>query len=523
MGAPWKEQDSSAGTAGDAYATLETPTLSSTLIACARFLRASWLGVLATSAAVLVPCFWHERIEAGDLGSHTYNAWLAQSIERGQAPGLWLANQWNNMLFDASLSRLGNLVGLRVAEKLCVSAAVLIFFWGAFAMISAMARRAPWPLTPCLAMIAYGWTFQQGFINYYISAGLAFFGAALLLRGKGLERALVLAILPLAWMAHPLGVAILLGLGIYATIAVKLPLPRQLFLLAGSSILLLAAIAYVAARYSVLWPEEGLLQTLLTYNGADQLILYGARYRIPAAMLVIFAAICIVLDARHRRAQKESWTVYFLPLQLYGLALLAGVLLPSVVTLPDYAAQLSLLTARLTSVTAVLACCLLAAVRPQKWHFPCLAATAAVFFFFLYHDTGKLNNMEEQAERYDRVLPPGQRIIATIWPFPGSRLLINHVIDRACIGQCFSYGNYEPSSGAFRVRARPENPIVLADYAATDAIQSGNYIVQPRDLPVFEIYQCDLNMINLCMRELAAGDRNGSVGVHPAGAVSGQN
>jgi hypothetical protein len=152
-GAPQAE-NASIGRAGLADATLETPPLTSALTASARFLRDSWLLVLATSAAVLVPCFWHKRIEAGDLGSHTYNAWLAQSIERGQAPGLWLANQWNNMLFDASLSRLGNVLGLRLAEKICVSAAVLVFFWGAFAMIGAMSQRAPRPLTPCLAMIA---------------------------------------------------------------------------------------------------------------------------------------------------------------------------------------------------------------------------------------------------------------------------------------------------------------------------------------------------------------------------------
>lgn len=184
------------------------------LAAGAHFLRQNFIRALAISAAMLVPCFWHSRIEAGDLASHTYDAWLAQLTERGQAPGLWLAKQWNNVLFDMSLSWLGGLVGLRLAEKLCVSAAILIFFWGAFAMIGAIARRAPWSLTPCIAMFAYGWTFQQGFLNYYISLGLAFFAVALLHRGRGLERALVLVLLALAWMAHPLGVALLLWAGL---------------------------------------------------------------------------------------------------------------------------------------------------------------------------------------------------------------------------------------------------------------------------------------------------------------------
>src|SRR5580704_3843492 len=104
-----------------------------------KFLRyARFVGV---SAAVLVPVFWHRRIEAGDLGSHLYNAWLAQLIRQGQAPGLWLARQWNNVLFDLLLSGLGSAFSLHMAEKIAVSFAVLIFFWGAFALIGAVARR----------------------------------------------------------------------------------------------------------------------------------------------------------------------------------------------------------------------------------------------------------------------------------------------------------------------------------------------------------------------------------------------
>ena len=49
------------------------------------FLRTYWLRLLLISAAILIPCFWHSRIVAGDLGSHAYNAWLAQGIE-GQLP-----------------------------------------------------------------------------------------------------------------------------------------------------------------------------------------------------------------------------------------------------------------------------------------------------------------------------------------------------------------------------------------------------------------------------------------------------
>src|SRR5882762_802603 len=52
-----------------------------------------------TSVLLLVPCFWQSRLQAGDLSSHIYNAWLAQSIESGRASGLSIAFQTTNVLF----------------------------------------------------------------------------------------------------------------------------------------------------------------------------------------------------------------------------------------------------------------------------------------------------------------------------------------------------------------------------------------------------------------------------------------
>src|ERR1700683_560084 len=77
------------------------------------FLQKNYLLVIAVSLALIVPCFWHERIEAGDLASHTYNAWLAQLISEGKAPGLSLARQWNNVLFDYCLSGVASVAGIQ--------------------------------------------------------------------------------------------------------------------------------------------------------------------------------------------------------------------------------------------------------------------------------------------------------------------------------------------------------------------------------------------------------------------------
>lgn len=57
---------------------------------------------------------------------------------------------------DLALEHLGNMLGLRAAERIVVAASVLIFFWGEFAFISAASLQAPWVLVPGVAMITYG-------------------------------------------------------------------------------------------------------------------------------------------------------------------------------------------------------------------------------------------------------------------------------------------------------------------------------------------------------------------------------
>jgi hypothetical protein len=103
------------------------------------FIQAHAWKILSISALVLVPCWWHRTIVAADLGSHLYNIWLARLIRQGQLPGLWLASRWNNVLFDHLVLFLARFFSVPVAGKIIVSFSVLIFFWGAFAFISAAA------------------------------------------------------------------------------------------------------------------------------------------------------------------------------------------------------------------------------------------------------------------------------------------------------------------------------------------------------------------------------------------------
>lgn len=473
-----------------------------------------WL-ILAVSLAVIVPCFWHRRIEAGDLGSHVYNAWLAQLIEKGQAPGLYIVRQWNNVLFDWSLLHAANVVGFAAAEKIVVSLCVLIFFWGVFAFVAAASGRPPWLLAPVLAMLAYGYSFNMGFLNYYLSIGLAAFSLALLWRGRVRERFFGVVLVPFLLFAHPIGFLWLFGTALYLVLWAKLPSWWKLAAPAAAVTLLLAVRWYLAhqTRFPVDWAHD----PIYIMNGTDQFRLYGQRYAPLAWAALLFGVLCVLVEGISRRKEASFWQSLRLPAGLYMVSVVAVALLPENLRPSITGGWIGLLASRLTTFAAIFAICLLACLKPKKWHLAGFATCALLFFAFLYHDTLVLNRMELSAERLVRQLPFGTRVIATIWAPPGSRVsFIGHLADRACIGHCFSYANYEPSSGQFRIRARPGSPVVSASDDDTEDMQAGEYEVQDEDLPVLEIFQCDdRDLTKLCIRDLASGEKNGRIGYKP--------
>jgi hypothetical protein len=483
----------------------------SALALAARYLRQHLLRFVAISAAVLTPCFWHRRIFAADLGSHLYNAWLVQLIEHGQAPGLWIAKRWNNVLFDFLLSGLGSRLAWQSVEKIAVSLCVLVFFWGIFALACAATRRPPWLLVPCIAVITYGWTFQMGFFNYYLSIGLAFWGVAIFWRGAGWERLIAAAIAPVVVLAHPLGLFWLGGAAAYVLIAGAISRRYHFLLLAAATACLFLLHHHFWRHYIV----EAQTEPLYVFTGADQLLLFSRRYLIPELALLGLVTVSIAVDLVRRRREGGLWASYAIPLQLYIATQLGVPFLPRGVHLPQYIGAVALLTERLTSVSAALLCCLLGVMRPSRWHLAASLAIAAVFFTFVYQDTTTINKMEAQVEQLVKTIPSGQRVMGTILPPPGSRVPIQHILDQACIGRCFSYGNYEPGSAMFRVRALPGNPYVLSDYMLAVSMEEGTYTVQPQDLPVYQVYQCSERGSDLCIASLDAGEENDSLGVHP--------
>jgi hypothetical protein len=479
----------------------------------------SKLRILFLSVVLVIPCAWHRRIEAGDLPSHVYNAWLAQLIEKGQAPGLYIAKQWNNILFDVLLLRTADLVGIAAAEKIIVSICVLVFFWGVFAFIRTIAERPPWFLAPCIAMLAYGYSFSMGFMNYYLSLGLTCFGLTILWRGRGIAWIAGALLAALAWLAHPIGFLWFLGTLAYAKVRPKLPGWWKLALPLSAVIAFAAVRLYAAHRPA--WMADWDRGPFYLYNGADQLGLYGKRYFFLAGAAFLFGVVCVAADFHaRRRGEGSSWKPFELPFELYVVTFCATALLPENLRPSIYGGWIGLLGSRLTTVSAILGLCFLGGLKPRRWHLAGFGVCAVVFFAFLYQDAGWLNRLEANAEKLVSDLPPGTRVIATIWAPPGSRInFIGHTVERACIGHCFNYANYEPASGEFRVRVRKGSPV--ATFSSDDAqdMAWGEYEVDETDIPMKQVYQCDASdLAKLCIRELKAGEANGRVGYKPASA-----
>ena len=465
---------------------LESSPREFAILTAGRFLAEHGVASAFISLLLLIPCFWHSRIQAGDLGSHVYNAWLAQLVERQQIPGLVIAPQHDNVLFDAMLLHAGDAMGFVAAEKVCVSIAVLIFFWGCFSFLAAISGRLPWLVIPFLLILTYGYVFHMGFMNYYISLGLAFLGVAIVWQGGTGNLLLGAALGILTFVAHPIGLLLFVALAGYVLVARQLRgrAPWRLLLPVVPLALMPLVRIYFAlhGQYQADWRTANMFKLL----GQDQVELFGTPYTILSGLIFFWAAWSFWAAVYDRVFRAERSSRYFnLAVELLLISAFAIAFIPENFRVQLYAGWIGLLVSRLTLVSAILLLLVLNSVALPRWSGYGFLALAVVFFGFLYRDTGKLDRMEASARKAISALPAGTRVVAVANAPSGWRLIfIHHSIERACVGRCFSVANYEPSSLQFRLRAKPGNHFVTNSVDTAEAMSSGDYVVEQGDLPL---------------------------------------
>ena len=454
--------------------------------------RAVFLPIIV-SLVLLAPCWWHARIEAGDVASHTYNAWLANHVSR--LHGLFLVRQGTNVLYDFLLAHLCRWLGYALGEKLAVSLVALLFFWGMFALASLRAWK--WHIAPVVAMLTYSWTFHMGLMNFCLSAGLSCLALAMWIRRGVRGSAIAVPLLVLAWLAHLLPVLIVAACGAYALIHQRLRSQQRLLLLLSGLAILLLARQVLVTRFTTMMPPLSAAILL----GVNQFVIYTlSPYRIIGFAIVIVLWATIVVC--HRRRLREL--LLSAPLQLALLFVAATATLPT--ALGGVGSGVSFVVERLSLAIPLCGCVLLAEVRPPRWVKAIIWIPALAFFAVLWGQSRVMNRIDAGISAAAQLAPADSRVVL-LMPYGDNTSTIGHMVDRACIGHCFSYANYEASTRQFRLRATPANGIVADNYSASFAMQLGRYVVQPQDAPLYEIYLCDRDSDRFCVRELQAGDR----------------
>jgi hypothetical protein len=224
------------------------------------------------------------------------------------------------------------------------------------------------------------------------------------------------------------------------------------------------------------------------------------------------------------------------PAQAYYLTAIAIVVIPSAIRSSTYSPAASLIADRLSLLAAVLLLALLSHSTLKRWHLYAGLVCAAIFFFALREDivlqaraeasiasliakvpadvrVVSLKSSQYRDESNIAVAGGGklQHLVDKAMTLCCSRLSGYHLLSRACIGHCFDFANYEPSTGQFRIHPTPGNPVVMATYFEVGSIAVGNYEIKPGYLPLYGLIRCGPAPGDLFIRPLVAGETQATV------------
>jgi hypothetical protein len=238
----------------------------------------------------------------------------------------------------------------------------------------------------------------------------------------------------------------------------------------------------MAREYTSRWS----LSQAAWITGADQVFVFGKDFIIIAVLLLV-AWLMLVM----RMGDIELRSIFLgLPGQLTALSAIGLALVPGAIMLPGWNAALVYIPERMSLGVAILFCAVLASATPTWVERASIVVLAAAFFGLLYQKTSRLNRLEDEVQVLVNQMPPMQRVIVPLIDKNSRVPWLAHLADRACIGHCYSYANYEPSTDLFRVRVLRRNPFVAATYAESYQMQIGEYRPTAADPPIYRISSC---------------------------------
>jgi hypothetical protein len=192
---------------------------------------------------------------------------------------------------------------------------------------------------------------------------------------------------------------------------------------------------------------------------------------------------------------------------IWSLSIVAYVLLPAAIQFPHYRYPLQFVQFRLSLFIAILFCAMVAGGTHGRVLTRASAVLAAAFFFMLYLDASSLNRLEIELTGLVSQLPPGERVVTALQDSSSRQVNgLIHLGSTACLGRCWDYGNYEPSTGQFRVRVTGPNRVVTDNMSKVTEIEAGEHIVTPEEAPIYSICPPKASDVKLELRKLAAGE-----------------
>ena len=420
-------------------------------------------GFLALALLQVVPVWSPAYYPTADGPSHLYNAFVMRELlqHRGGPIAETYAIDWRphpNVLGHWILVALLGVFSPVVAEKILVSAIILLFLGGAWMLAGAVDPRGR--LYAFLALpFAHHEMLQYGFYNFAISAGLYLVTLAVWWRRRDRPDwrtiALVATLTLLCYASHPASTLLLIGsIGLLWLLALRrharhflafvpvLPLLVWFALQQGHTAL--GGWAPLARRLG----ELAQFEILLTFDRV-QLALGTALF----AILVALIAATILIERRRR--DEDAFLVLFIIVAVFFLIA------------PDKAAGGQFLPQRLAVLLPLL---------PLPWLTPRLprAAGAALIAVlsvaaiansvYLTRHERAIAGLVKAFVRAERAIPAGTAVLAingerrpegTVLP------LLAHTSGYVAIERGFAdLDNYEADAGYFPVKHRPGTPSV---------------------------------------------------------------